>query len=140
MAIYTIRDHDLILDNEERKYILRVRDLPPEDKPREKLVRYGPHELSLEELFAVILNVGSKKEGVLALSSRILKEYGEKSIVSQTNPQKMADALDQALSDLPFAEKMISQGLNRIKYFTWTRTAQSTLDFYHSIGSLTTYD
>ncbi|HRH31442.1 MAG TPA: hypothetical protein PK950_02140, partial [Candidatus Paceibacterota bacterium] len=63
----------------DKKYVLTIRDMPNEQKPREKLIRDGVALLSMAELLSVILNVGSKKEDVLAMSNRILKEYGEKS-------------------------------------------------------------
>ena len=33
---------DLILDGEDKKYVLKLRDLPADQKPREKLLKYGP--------------------------------------------------------------------------------------------------
>ena len=86
---------DLVLDNDgpEKKYVLRLRDLPADEKPREKMVKYGPSVLSLAELFAVVLNVGTKKEEVLTMSRRLLKEYGDSAIVDQKDPQKMSDLL-----------------------------------------------
>ncbi len=93
-SIYKVRDHTLVLDNNEKKYVLKIRDLPIEEKPREKLFKFGPAVLSAHELLAVILNVGTKKEDILAMSSRIIKEYGEKGIMSQTDPKAMAEDLD----------------------------------------------
>jgi len=86
---------DLVLDNEgqDKQYILKLRDLPADEKPREKLVKYGPSVLSLAELFAVVLNVGTKKEEVLTMSRRLLKEYGDSAIVNQKDPAKIADLL-----------------------------------------------
>ncbi len=86
---------DLVLDNDgpEKKYVLRLRDLPADEKPREKMVKYGPSVLSLAELFAVVLNVGTKKEEVLAMSRRLLKEYGDSAIVDQRDPEKMSELL-----------------------------------------------
>ncbi len=62
-------------------YPLKVRDLPEKDKPREKLLNSGPKSLGLAELLAVVLMTGTKKEDVLSMSSRVIKEYG-KSIFS----------------------------------------------------------
>lgn len=87
---YTIKDTDLLLDDAPNQYVLRIRDLPQEDKPREKLISLGVKALSVNELLAIILAVGTKKEGVLSVSSRLIKEYGEKGIVNETEPKKMA--------------------------------------------------
>src|SRR5437016_2662690 len=58
----------------DKQYVLRLRDLPTEDKPREKLMKHGPAILSLTELIAIILNVGTTREDVLAMSRRLMKE------------------------------------------------------------------
>ncbi len=77
-----------------RTYTFTVRDLPTEEKPREKLTARGPEILGLSELLAVILGVGTKKEEILSMTHRIVKEYGEKSIMSARDPKKLAADLD----------------------------------------------
>lgn len=91
--IYLQRDGDLILDNQDKKYILKFRDLPAEEKPRERLIKHGPANLSVAELLAIVLNVGTAKEDVLAMSRRLLREYGDSVIVSQKDPKKIAALL-----------------------------------------------
>lgn len=91
-TVYTLVDTDRIVAADtslDTPYTLRVRDLPPEKKPREKLLAYGPQALGTNELLAIVLNVGTKREDVLAMTNRILKEYGEKAIAFQTNPKKV---------------------------------------------------
>lgn len=56
--------------------LLRIMDLPENERPREKLLRYGADELSNSELLAIILRTGSNSENILNLCSRILKETG----------------------------------------------------------------
>jgi len=53
-----------------------IKDIPIVDRPREKLVKYGVEKLSNAELLAIILKTGSKKENVLNLSKRLLREIG----------------------------------------------------------------
>ncbi|HUZ92784.1 MAG TPA: DNA repair protein RadC [Candidatus Paceibacterota bacterium] len=89
---YELRDTDAVLDGE-RQYILKIRDLPLDEKPREKLAKYGPEALSVSELMAVVLGVGTKKEEVLRMSNRLLKEYGEKAIVHERDPKKIQVSL-----------------------------------------------
>jgi DNA repair protein RadC len=93
---YMIRDTDLLLDvaPQERKYVLKVRDLPADDKPREKLQQQGPEALSIQELMAIVLMTGTTKEGVLEMSHRIMREYGEKTIISERSPEKLAIEMD----------------------------------------------
>lgn len=80
-------------DAGDRPYVLRLRDLPAEEKPREKLMKLGPAALNMSELLMVVLGAGTKKEDVLAMSQRLLKEYGESAIVNQKDPKKMEASL-----------------------------------------------
>lgn len=89
---YTQDSGDLILDRE-KKYVLKLRDLPADERPREKLIKYGPQVLSLHELLAIVLGVGTKKEEVLTMSQRLLKEYGDSPIVNQKDPKKIQEML-----------------------------------------------
>lgn len=65
MLTYAIKDTDLLLDVDPtsigKKYVLKIRDLPGDDKPREKLLALGPSALTVQELLAVILVTGTKK-------------------------------------------------------------------------------
>ena len=63
-------------DTEGPKYSTMIRDLPQDERPRERLQRYGPTHLSNAELIAILLRVGSTGESVLNLSSRVLSTYG----------------------------------------------------------------
>jgi DNA repair protein RadC len=97
---YVLRDNDLFLVDEssalpkkaEKKYILR--EMPAEEKPREKLLRHGPSALSIQELVAIVLGTGTVKEDVLEMSNRVIKEYGERSLSSHINPKVMAKDLN----------------------------------------------
>lgn len=95
---YVLTSDDFVLDESEnargQEYVLRVRDLPDEARPREKLFAGGPEALSVSELLAIVLNTGTKKEGVLSMTSRILKEYGERSIAYEKDPKEIAQKLD----------------------------------------------
>jgi DNA repair protein RadC len=97
--IYLQTDSDLVLDNAEKQYVLKMRDLPQEAKPREKLVKYGPTHLSVGELLAIVLGVGTRREGILAMSQRLMKEYGGANIIREKDPKKI-----EALLGIPFAK------------------------------------
>ncbi|MEW8956685.1 DNA repair protein RadC [Clostridium sp.] len=53
---------------------LKIMDLPENERPRERLIKYGPNTLSNAELLAIILRSGTKYENVIELSNRLLKE------------------------------------------------------------------
>lgn len=91
---YIFQENNLILGNENKKYVLKIKDLAEEDKPRERLIKHGPSALSATELLAIVLTVGTKKEEVFAMSSRILKEYDKKNIINQTKPKELEKELN----------------------------------------------
>lgn len=53
-----------------------IKSIPVDDRPQEKLLKYGANNLSNSELIAVILRTGSKEENVVMLAQRMLKEDG----------------------------------------------------------------
>lgn len=53
---------------------MKIKDLPKEDRPREKLIKYGVSALSNEELLCIILKTGTKDKSVKDLSDEILNE------------------------------------------------------------------
>lgn len=55
---------------------IKLTDLPRNERPREKMLRYGAESLSNGELLAIILRTGSKSENILNLSNRILSQCG----------------------------------------------------------------
>jgi len=58
------------------KFKKKIKDLPKVERPREKLINYGPEKLSNSELLAIILRSGTKEENVVELANKILKKFG----------------------------------------------------------------
>ena len=54
----------------------RIKDISQGERPREKLERYGPDSLSNDELLALIMITGHQKENAIAMSNRLINEYG----------------------------------------------------------------
>jgi DNA repair protein RadC len=55
--------------------MFKVKDLPVDDRPREKLLLRGAHSLSDSELIAILLRTGTKGKSVLEISQSLLKKY-----------------------------------------------------------------
>jgi len=62
------------------KVSLRVKDLPRVERPREKLMKYGPAKLSHSELLAILLRSGKKGQNVVELAGKILKRFGKEKL------------------------------------------------------------
>ncbi|HEY5152505.1 MAG TPA: DNA repair protein RadC [Candidatus Saccharimonadales bacterium] len=95
---YNLDDRDLLFSEPQDGYVLRVRDMPDDMRPRERLLELGPGNLSVAELVAIIWGVGNRKEDVLAMAKRTLKEYGDKAISSELSPQRLAETADIPLT------------------------------------------
>ena len=69
-----------------------VRDLPAEERPREKLIQRGAASLSDTELLAILLRTGTSSVSVLHLAEEVLAKYQDKGLVSIMNisPQEIA--------------------------------------------------
>jgi DNA repair protein RadC len=56
--------------------VLRIRDLPVDERPRERLARLGAAALSSEELLALLLGSGTRGESALDRARKILAAHG----------------------------------------------------------------
>jgi DNA repair protein RadC len=68
----------------------RVLDLPPEERPRERLFRHGPGALSSRELLALVLGTGSARASALDVAEGLLRD-GLRGLASRS----LADFLGQ---------------------------------------------
>jgi DNA repair protein RadC len=57
-------------------YHATVRELPSNERPRERLEHFGPQALSLAELLAIILRTGIRGDNALELANKLLAKYG----------------------------------------------------------------
>lgn len=53
----------------------RIMDMPQNERPQERLLRYGADSLSNSELLAIILRTGTKNENVINLSQKIITAF-----------------------------------------------------------------
>lgn len=54
------------------RYNLTIKDIPAEDRPRERLLKLGPFALSNAELLAIILRIGTPYENVVNHAERYI--------------------------------------------------------------------
>jgi len=80
------------------EYFPTIKELPEDERPRERLEQCGAAALSSAELLAIILRVGSKDENVIRFAQRLLSSYGL-----------------AGLHQLPFSELVAIKGLGQAK-------------------------
>ncbi|WP_435164629.1 RadC family protein [Paenibacillus glycanilyticus] len=66
-----------------------LRNVPHEERPRERMMQYGAEALSHTELLAILLRTGTKQESAVHLASKIMKECGS-----------LRNLLDMSMSEL----------------------------------------
>jgi len=59
---------------------MKIKSLPLDERPREKLMKHGPRNLTDSELLAIILRTGNKKESVIGLSNKLINKYNLRSL------------------------------------------------------------
>ena len=53
-----------------------IKDLPEDERPREKLLKYGADKLSDTELIAILLRTGTRGKSAIEMAEEILKSAG----------------------------------------------------------------
>lgn len=54
---------------------IMIKDVPKQDRPRERLLELGPQHLSNQELMAILLGSGTRQESVMTLAQRIMMYF-----------------------------------------------------------------
>jgi len=74
----------------------KVKDLPQNERPREKLLEKGAGFLSDHELLAIILGKGTQKDDVFSLAKKIIKIIDEKGLGFQAKDIMEVDGIGEA--------------------------------------------
>ena len=69
---------------------LKIKEIPQDERPRERLLCYGVEQLSNEELLAILLKTGTRDMSAKVLASYLLKEIGNISELQHTSYQMLA--------------------------------------------------
>lgn len=63
---------------------MKITEMALDNRPRERLEKYGPHALSSAELLAIILKSGTQKENVLEICNKLIAKYSLEKLSSCT--------------------------------------------------------
>lgn len=58
------------------QYSLRIKDWPEDERPRERLIRWGADKLTDAELLAILLRVGDSDNTATELARKLLQKFG----------------------------------------------------------------
>jgi DNA repair protein RadC len=137
-AGYSLQDRDLLFSEQPDQYVLRFKDLPDDERPRERLLAAGPAELSLAELVAIVWGSGTRKEDVLAMARRTLKEYGDKTIGQELDPRHLSETAGipltracQIIASFELGRRFYARQAGRSAYI---RNAKQAFQYLKSMG------
>src|SRR3981189_674566 len=70
---------------------LKIREMPQEERPREKLAAHGASALTDPELIAILLRTGVAGANVIEVSRDLLKKYGSLAELSRCSVDELAN-------------------------------------------------
>lgn len=68
-----------------------IKDIPVEDRPRERLIKYGAEVLSNSELLAILIRVGTKDESAIKIAQRMVSTNEGLQYVSTSTVQELSE-------------------------------------------------
>lgn len=68
-----------------------LKDLPKQDRPRERLKRIGVENLSIQELLALIIEKGKRGQSVLKISQDLLAHFGSLESIKKASIQELEE-------------------------------------------------
>ena len=71
--------------------VIMVRDLPADERPREKLLQYGAPSLSNAELLAILIHTGTREASAIHIAEQVLAHYKDRGLseLSYMAPQEL---------------------------------------------------
>ena len=114
---------------------MRLKELPKEEKPRERLIKYGVKNISNEDLISILINTGSKKRNVKELSIDILSKIKNINSLNDISIRELMEIdgvgiskaltiiaaieLGKRVSNLQIEDKLLLNNTNLVhKYFS----------------------
>jgi DNA repair protein RadC len=67
-----------------------VRDLPRQERPRERLQKFGAEALSAQELLALVIGRGIPKKSVMNIAQELLTRFGNIKAISQATIEELS--------------------------------------------------
>lgn len=95
---------------------LLIKDIPQGDRPRERLIKYGPEALSNSELLAIIIRTGTKNVNALSLAQTILSLGDGLKFLKESSIQELSSISGIGNSKAAIIKASVELG-NRVRSF-----------------------
>jgi DNA repair protein RadC len=82
------------MEPDQSLYRLTIKDLPEDERPRERLFKYGSGALKTSELLAIIIRVGNAKETAIQVAEKLLQKYnGDLKRMANENENQLSNGI-----------------------------------------------
>ena len=98
----------------------KIQEIPLTDRPRERLKRLGPSVLKSDELLAILLGSGSKKDPVLEVSRELIKRFGSVDGISRASLEEL-----QEISGIGAAKALTLKAAFELSFRTRDNTSEN---------------
>ncbi|MEH7080850.1 DNA repair protein RadC, partial [Bacillus velezensis] len=97
---------------------LLIRDVPKDDRPRERLIKDGPSSLSTQELLAIVLRTGTKNESVLQISNQLLHKFDGLRLLMNASIEEISNinGIGEAKATQLLAAFELGKRINRLQF------------------------
>ena len=102
-----------------------IKDLPSQERPRERLENFGAKALSTYELLAIILRVGNKGQSVIDLAKRLVQELNQLSDLRTITLDELQSVKGigktkaiTVLAAIELGERVLKQELDKIPIYS----------------------
>lgn len=111
-----------------------IQHLPQEDRPRERLLRFGAETLSTAELIAIILGSGTKTVPVLQLAQQIISRFGSLQQLSEATLSELCQVKGVGIAKALQLQAALNLGMRASKQTISPRyRIEHPLHAYHLI-------
>ncbi|PFH90240.1 MULTISPECIES: DNA repair protein RadC [unclassified Bacillus (in: firmicutes)] len=97
---------------------LLIKDFPKDERPRERLLKFGPSSLSNQDLLAILLRTGTKNESVLKVSNELLLKFDGLRLLMNASVEEISNikGIGEAKAVQLIATFELGKRINRLQY------------------------
>jgi DNA repair protein RadC len=99
------------------RYSPTIKELPTDERPRERLAKYGAHALSTAELIGVLIRTGNAERSAVSLGEFLLAEFGNVKGIASATLDQLASVKGLGLAKAAEIQAAIEFG-HRLALFT----------------------
>lgn len=120
---------------EQPEYRLTVKEMPADQRPRERLISFGAGILSNAEILAILLGTGTGKETSIELAQRILSQKGGMVFLAEATVEELGDIKGIGPAKTAQIKAAIELGRRLSSTTRWERPViKSPIDVFHLVG------